>query len=220
MRKLLIVTIFLLVNILVFSQEGGLRSFNVKSDKFIHSDFIGLGGKLVYVDTYGNEIPLTIDFSTIFLDNDTLSVTPPYVLPTASTLVLGGVKVDGTTITISDGVISSNGGYAPPQVLTGTTPTYSANNGLDATISLTGNTTITMANLQAGMKGTLVVTNTTATPYTLNVTGYTNAIHKAIGTVGNYTKLNVTGVNKLDSFSWFYTGTILIWNGGLDYIKQ
>lgn len=29
-----------------------------------------------------------------------------YTLPTASTEVLGGVKVDGTTIVISDGVIS------------------------------------------------------------------------------------------------------------------
>lgn len=34
----------------------------------------------------------------------------PYTLPTASTSTLGGVKVDGSTITISDGVISSVGG--------------------------------------------------------------------------------------------------------------
>lgn len=33
-----------------------------------------------------------------------------YVLPTATTTVLGGVKVDGTTITIADGIISSTGG--------------------------------------------------------------------------------------------------------------
>ena len=33
-----------------------------------------------------------------------------YVLPTASTSVLGGVKVDGTTVTINNGVISSSGG--------------------------------------------------------------------------------------------------------------
>jgi len=32
-----------------------------------------------------------------------------YVLPTASTTVLGGVKIDGTTITIASGVISSAG---------------------------------------------------------------------------------------------------------------
>lgn len=34
----------------------------------------------------------------------------PYTLPTASTSTLGGVKVDGNTITIADGVISSKGG--------------------------------------------------------------------------------------------------------------
>jgi hypothetical protein len=35
------------------------------------------------------------------------SVPPVYVLPTASTTVLGGVKVDGTTVTIAGGVISA-----------------------------------------------------------------------------------------------------------------
>lgn len=34
----------------------------------------------------------------------------PYTLPTASISTLGGVKVDGSTITITDGVISSKGG--------------------------------------------------------------------------------------------------------------
>lgn len=33
-----------------------------------------------------------------------------YILPTASTTVLGGVKVDGSSITISNGIISSSGG--------------------------------------------------------------------------------------------------------------
>lgn len=33
----------------------------------------------------------------------------PYILPVASTTTLGGVKIDGTTINISDGVISSTG---------------------------------------------------------------------------------------------------------------
>ena len=37
----------------------------------------------------------------------------PYTLPTASTSTLGGVKVDGSTITIADGVISSVGSTEP-----------------------------------------------------------------------------------------------------------
>ena len=38
------------------------------------------------------------------------TIPEPYTLPTASTDTLGGVKVDGETITITDGVISSAGG--------------------------------------------------------------------------------------------------------------
>lgn len=38
------------------------------------------------------------------------TIPPAYTLPTASTTVLGGVKVDGTSITIADGVISALGG--------------------------------------------------------------------------------------------------------------
>lgn len=53
--------------------------------------------------------------------------TPTYTLPTASTSTLGGVKVDGSTITITDGVISSSGGggggdaYVIGMTLSGTT---------------------------------------------------------------------------------------------------
>lgn len=42
--------------------------------------------------------------------NDLTNAPSPYTLPTATTSVLGGVKVDGTTITITNGVISSSGG--------------------------------------------------------------------------------------------------------------
>ena len=66
-----------------------------------------------------------------------------YTLPTASTTVLGGVKVDGTTITISDGVISSVGG-------TGETTDYSAltNKPQINGIELTGNKSLTDLGIQ------------------------------------------------------------------------
>ena len=48
---------------------------------------------------------LTINSEGLLSANST-----SYTLPTATTSVLGGVKVDGTTITITDGVISSTGG--------------------------------------------------------------------------------------------------------------
>lgn len=60
-----------------------------------------------------------------------LSGTPAaYILPTASTSVLGGVKVDGSTVTITAGVISASGGgggtvagysSSAPELLRGTT---------------------------------------------------------------------------------------------------
>jgi len=43
---------------------------------------------------------------------------PVYTLPTASTSTLGGVKVDGSTITISNGIITSTGGYSLPTAST------------------------------------------------------------------------------------------------------
>ena len=49
----------------------------------------------------------------------TISVTP-YSLPTASTSTLGGVKVDGETITITDGVISGANTYSLPTASTST----------------------------------------------------------------------------------------------------
>ena len=44
---------------------------------------------------------------------DKPSIPAAYELPVASTTTLGGVKVDGNTITIADGVISTKGGVEP-----------------------------------------------------------------------------------------------------------
>ena len=53
-------------------------------------------------DTENNEITTTYAKKT--------EIPEPYTLPIASTSTLGGVKVDGSTITIADGVISAKGG--------------------------------------------------------------------------------------------------------------
>jgi hypothetical protein len=49
-----------------------------------------------------------------------------YTLPTATTSTLGGVKVDGSSITINDGVISAVGGGSS----SGSGATYTAGNGI------------------------------------------------------------------------------------------
>lgn len=73
-----------------------------------------LGGATLTTSTVNGVILVNGGTSTLYLSQDGTYTTPAgtYVLPTASTTVLGGVKVDGTSITISGGVISatSSGG--------------------------------------------------------------------------------------------------------------
>ena len=87
-----------------------------------------------------------------------------YSLPTASTTVLGGVKVDGTTVTITSGVISA---AAPAISLSGTTLSPSV-----VTSSLT--TVGTLINLG--------VTN----PITGSVTGNAGTVTNGVYTNGSY----------------------------------
>ena len=46
------------------------------------------------------------------------NVPAPYVLPSATTTTLGGVKPDGTTVTVAAGVLSAVSGYTLPQATT------------------------------------------------------------------------------------------------------
>lgn len=82
------------------------------------------------------------------------SIPEAYTLPTASTTTLGGVKVDGTTITITpDGTISSTGGSG------GTTDyTQLANKPQINSVELTGNKTLVDIGAQAITDNTLTTT--------------------------------------------------------------
>ena len=74
-----------------------------------------------------------------------------YTLPTASTSVLGGVKVDGTTILISNGVISAVGGGSGGGVTLNDVGTYLNNNGYATQTYVQGQIT----NLVNGAPGAL-----------------------------------------------------------------
>lgn len=80
-----------------------------------------------------------------------------YSLPTASTTVLGGVKVDGTTITITDGVIKGLNQYVLP----------TASTTVLGGVKVDG-TTITISNGVIGVTGT--VTNATNSVNSTNAT--------------------------------------------------
>ena len=100
------------------------------------------------------------------------------------------------------------------QALSGTTVTWDANSGINATLTLTGNTTITLSNLVAGTSGNLTITNPVAV-YTLTFAGYTNKISPSV-----YSAVNMvltSGGSKIDMYSWYYDGTYLVWNGSQDY---
>ena len=53
-------------------------------------------------------------YATTTALNSAIAAIPTYSLPTATTSVLGGVKVDGTSITINNGVISGSNQYTLP----------------------------------------------------------------------------------------------------------
>ena len=100
-----------------------------------------------------------------------------YVLPTASTTVLGGVKVDGTTVTINgSGVISaaSSGGTVTSVSGTGTVSGLT----LSGTVTTTGSLTL---------GGSLTLTSgqvTTALGYTPGIGTVTNVSALTLGTAG------------------------------------
>jgi hypothetical protein len=100
------------------------------------------------------------------------------------------------------------------QALSGTTVSWNVANGLNATITLTGATTITLSNVVAGTSGNLSVSNA-ATAYSLGFAGYTNKISPVVFSAAN--TVTTSGATRTDLFSWYYDGSTLFWNGSLDY---
>lgn len=125
--------------------------------------------------------------STLYLSQDGTYTTPAgtYVLPTASTSVLGGVKVDGTSITISGGVISATTGGS------GTVTSVAVSGGTTGLTTsggpITGSGTITLA-------GTLIPAN--------GGTGTATAF-----TQGSVVFAGTSGVYSQDNANFFWDAT-------------
>jgi hypothetical protein len=102
----------------------------------------------------GGVVPTSASFVGTNGSNQLISAS----LPTASTSVLGVVKVDGTTITISGGVISATGGGGSSSVMSvvsfSATPTFDATSTPGFKIILTGN--VTSSTFSNGASQTLV----------------------------------------------------------------
>ena len=107
------------------AQVAKTGSYNDLADKPTIPSTTGLATE-TYVDSKIAEIVIpTVPTKVSAFENDAgyltehqslaeyakkTEIPAPYTLPTASTSTLGGVKVDGNTITIADGVISAKGG--------------------------------------------------------------------------------------------------------------
>jgi hypothetical protein len=105
-----------------------------------------------------------------------------YTLPTASTSVLGGVKVDGSTITITNGVISSVGGTGGGVTLSDV-GTYLNNNGYATQTYVTGQ----VDNLINGAPGALNTLNELAAAIASNPSFATDLTSTLAG------KVNLSG---------------------------
>jgi hypothetical protein len=115
---------------------------------------------------------------TVALSTSTIAGTIPSAnLPTASTTVLGAVKVDGSTITITSGVISSTGGGGGITTLTGDVTAGPGSGSQAATLATVNSNTGTwgsatqVAQVTVNGKGlTTAAANVTITPAWSSIT--------------------------------------------------
>jgi hypothetical protein len=96
--------------------------------------------------------------------------TTGYILPTASTSTLGAVKVDGSTITINNGVISGSSNYSLPTASTTTLGGIKIGSGL----SIDENGVVTASGGSLTASGVTAGTYTNAT-VTVNTNGLVTA---------------------------------------------
>ena len=130
---------------------------------------------------------------------------------TASTgATIDEFSTDGTLAGNSDTAVPTEkavktyvSNVAIEQSLSGPSVTMNVNSGSKATITLTGNTTLTITNLLAGsIEGSIEVVNG-ATPYTLNINGSTG-----------YTTEKIMGVNSVIDPTASSSTTVVFWRTG------
>ena len=85
----------------------GLATETYVDDKIAEIDIPTVPTK---VSAFTNDAGYLTEHQSLIEYAKKTDIPAPYTLPTASTSTLGGVKVDGNTISIADGVISAKGG--------------------------------------------------------------------------------------------------------------
>ena len=137
--------------------------------------------------------------------------------PLASPTFTGTV----TTSTINTGALSATSVTTPiyastPQVLTdGATISWNPANGLNASVTLAGNRTLSFTSTPAaGSYGTLVVTQDATGGRTITLPSTTN---KVLGSTSGTTIALSTTANAKDILNFYYDGTNCYWNIGQGY---
>lgn len=195
---------------------SGYNTVGLNASTGIPSIYFGKLGSYIGYDYAGNERMIFnsryVNSHYEFRINDIEKVR----IQNDGSVVINGLSGTGdrNVIALSDGTLSvtatsANNLINTPQELSGTTITYDASLGVHANITLSGNTTINMSNVQAGMVGNITIIND-GTARTITFTGYTFKISLKIRGGTNMAWSSATGFDK---FSWDYDGTRLTITG-------
>lgn len=126
-------------------------------------------------------------------------------------------KTDGGIYTQNESAVESkfNTWNYGVRSLSGVAPSWDVNGGLNAQITLSGNTIVTMYNLAVGQSGNFTVTNASIA-YSLAFSGYTFKISPYIY-AGTANTVKTSGGSYVDVYSYYYDGNYVIINGTLSY---
>ena len=149
-------------NLLVRYMDGVTPGgFKLATQAYVQNNTITSGNLAANLATALQPYALTSSLSayaTTTALNSAISAIPIYSLPTASNSVLGGVRVDGTSITINDGVISGSNQYTLPiatnSVLGGVRPDGTTITINPATGVISGANTYTLPTATVGTSST------------------------------------------------------------------
>ena len=134
-------------------------------------------------------------------------------VPTSGGTVTGDLVVSGTTNVNGNETIRKK---AFQTLTSGTTVTWNVNNGINAEVTLGGNSTLDITNVQDGDYGTLIVIQDSVGSRTLALDGtYTNRVVNG----GGGGILLTSTPNTHDIVTWVYNGgtNTMYWNVGNDY---
>ena len=197
------------------------HNLHLNATSAITQYWININGTDVYT------VP-TIGYSSDYIE--TLHYTALGLTPgTAYTVKISWQATYGTTTStyrtfsvidlVSSGTTTYTGPNLTIQNLTGTSPSWNVVNGVNATLTLTGNTTLTFSGMTTGQSGFFQLTTNSVTDYTLSLSGAAFLFQSAVqGSSANTLKTGwASGIAVKSLYNWWYDGTFIWIRGDLGY---